>query len=96
MEDMRGILDGVNRMYHELDEKISEKGGIGGVIGMHRKIRETMECVSVGELESFLGEILRAKEALNRLEDEIVEMRILKEAYASAAARITSASHRLG
>lgn len=96
MEDMRGALDGVNRMYQDLDEKISEKGGIGGVIGMHRKVRDTMESISVAELESFLAEILRAKEALNRLEDEVVEMRILKEAYASAASRIGASGHRLG
>ncbi len=95
MEDMGGMLDGVGRMYQQLDEKLSAKGGMGSLVGMHRKIRELMESISVGELENLLGEILKAREALNRLQEDVLEIRILKEAYASSAVRLTSPAQRL-
>lgn len=96
MEDLRGFLEGVGRIYQQLDEKISEKGGMGNLVGMHRKMREMIESISVAELESLLAEILRAKEVLNRLQEDVIEIRILKEAYSSAAGRLDSPAHRLG
>ncbi len=89
MDDMRGQIDGVGRLYQQLDLKISEKGGLGNLFGLHRKIREALEAISVGELDTLLIEIQRAKESLNRLQEDIVEIRVLKEAFGSAVSRLT-------
>jgi hypothetical protein len=95
MEDMSGLLDGVGRMYQQLDEKLSPRGGMGTLVGMHRKIRDVLESISIGELENLLGEILRARDVLNRLQEDVLEIRILKEAYSSAALRLSATTQRL-
>ena len=85
MDDMRGHIDGVGRLYQQLDEKISEKGGMGNLFSMRRKMREALENISIVELENLLTEIQRAKEALDRLQEDVVEIRLLKEVLASGS-----------
>lgn len=93
MDDMTGQIEGVGRLYQQLDEKINEKGGLGNLFGLRRKMRETLEGISISELDNLLSEIIRAKEALLRLQEEIVEIRVLKEVLTSAS-RMTPTSHQ--
>ncbi len=79
MDDVKGQMEGVTRVYTELDNKISDKGGVQNLFGMNRKIRQALETISLGELDSMLAEIHRAKESLTRLQEDIVEIRVLKE-----------------
>ena len=88
MEDVKSQMEGVTRVYLELDNKISDKGGVQNLFGMSRKIREALESISIGELDSMLAEIHRAKEGLTRLHEDVVEIRVLKEVLSSPLQRI--------
>ena len=79
MDDVKNQIEGVTRTYTELDNKIADKGGVQNLFGMNRKIRQALESISIGELDSMLAEIHRAKEGLTRLQEDIVEIRVLKE-----------------
>lgn len=70
MEDVKSQMEGLTRVYIDLDNKISDKGGMQNLFGMNRKIRQALESISIGELDSMLGEIHRAKEGLTRLQFE--------------------------
>jgi hypothetical protein len=79
VDDVKSQMEGVTRVYIELDNKISDKGGVQNLFGMNRKIRQALESISIGELDSMLAEIHRAKEGLTRLQEDVVEIRVLKE-----------------
>lgn len=79
MDELKSQMEGVTRVYIELDNKISDKGGVQTLFGMNRKIRQALESITIGELDSMLAEIHRAKEGLTRLQEEVVEIRVLKE-----------------
>jgi len=79
MDDVKNQMEGVTRTYTELDNKMADKGGVQNLFGMNRKIREALESITLGELDSLLAEIHRAKEGLTRLQEDIVEIRVLKE-----------------
>lgn len=83
MEDLKSQMEGVTRVYLELDNKISDKGGVQNLFGMNRKMRQALETISIGELDSMLAEIHRAKEGLTRLQEDVVEIRVLKEVLSS-------------
>ena len=72
MDDVRGHLDGVGRLYEQVDEKIAEKGGLGNLFGMNSKLRDSMAGISSGDIDLLLNEIQRAKESLGRLEQELI------------------------
>jgi hypothetical protein len=84
MDDVKSQMEGVTRVYVELDNKISDKGGVQNLFGMNRKIRQALETISIGELDSMLAEIHRAKEGLTRLQEDVVEIRVLKEVLSSS------------
>lgn len=81
-----GHLEGVSRLYQQLDEKISEKGGLGNLFGLRSKLRESLEAISSSELDNLLNEVHRTREALNRLQEEVIELRFMKEVFSSDAA----------
>ena len=83
MDDVKSQMEGVTRVYAQLDEKISENGGVQNLFGMNRKIRQALESISMGELDNMLNEIHRAKEGLSRLQEDVVEIRVLKEVLSS-------------
>ena len=83
MDDLKNQMEGVTRTYSEFDSKMADKGGAQNLFGMNRKIRQALETVSIGELDSMLAEIHRTKEALTRLQEDIVEIRVLKEVLSS-------------
>lgn len=89
MDEIKEHMDGVGRLYQQLDEKISDKGGLGNLFGLHGKLRESLEAISPSELDGLLNEIHRSREALNRLQDEVTELRFLKEVFTSATSRVT-------
>jgi hypothetical protein len=67
VDDVKSQMEGVTRVYNDIDNKISDKGGVQNLFGMNRKIRQALESISIGELDSLLAEIHRAKEGLTRL-----------------------------
>lgn len=79
VDDVKSQMEGVTRIYVELDNKISDKGGVQNLFGMNRKIRQALETITLGEIDSMLAEIHRAREGLARLQEDIVEIRVLKE-----------------
>jgi hypothetical protein len=87
VDDVKRQMEGVTRVYNELDNKISDKGGVQNLFGMNRKIRQALESISIGELDSMLAEIHRAKEGLTRLQEDVVEIRVLKEVLSSPASK---------
>ena len=95
MDDVKSQMEGVTRVYSELDEKISGNGGVENLFGMNRKIRQALESISLGELDSMLSEIHRAKEGLTRLQEDVVEIRILKEILSSPAGKQLNGQPRL-
>jgi hypothetical protein len=50
---------------------------------MNRKLRQALESITIGELDSMLAEIHRAKEGLTRLQEDVIEIRVLKEVLSS-------------
>jgi hypothetical protein len=85
MDDLKNQMEGVTRTYSEFDNKMADKGGAQNLFGMNRKIRQALETISIGELDSILAEIHRAKEGLSRLQEDIVEIRVLKEILSAPA-----------
>lgn len=83
MDDLKNQMAGVTRTYTEFDNKMADKGGAQNLFGMNRKIRQALESVSIGELDAMLAEIHRTKEALTRLQEDVVEIRVLKEVLSS-------------
>jgi len=94
VEELKTQMDGVARLYQQLDEKISSKGGVQNLFGMNRKIREALETISLGELDNMLNEIHRAKEGLARLQEDVVEIRVLKEILSAPTPRQVNGSAR--
>ena len=95
MDDLKSQMEGVSRVYIELDGKISDKGGMQNLFGMNRKIRQALESISIGELDSMLAEIHRAKEGLTRLQEDVVEIRVLKEVLSSPVPQQANGQARL-
>jgi hypothetical protein len=85
MDDVKSQMEGVTRMYQQIDEKIAAHGGVQNLFGMNRKMRQALDTISIGELDNILGEIHRAKEGLTRLQEDVVELRVLKEVLTSTA-----------
>jgi hypothetical protein len=85
MDDVKSQMEGVTRMYQQIDEKITEHGGVQNLFGMNRKMRQALDTLSIGELDAILSEIHRAKEGLTRLQEDVVELRVLKEVLTSTA-----------
>jgi hypothetical protein len=95
VDDVKTQMEGVTRVYNELDNKISDKGGVQNLFGMNRKIRQALESVSIGELDSMLAEIHRAKEGLTRLQEDVVEIRVLKEVLSSPISKQVNGQPRM-
>lgn len=93
MEDIN-VLEGVSRLYHQLDEKISEKGGLASLFNLYDRIGGLLDQISTNELDSLIGDIQRAKETLNQLQEMATEIRVLKEIFTTAQSRIKPASQR--
>ncbi len=85
MDVLNVRFDGLNRLYQHLDEKISEKGGLENLFGLHGKLRESLEAISTGELDTLLNEIQKSRETLDRLQGQVTDLRLLKEAFSSSA-----------
>ena len=94
MDELKSQMEGVTRVYIELDNKISDKGGVQNLFCMNRKIRQALESITIDELDSILAEIHRAKEGLTRLQEDIVEIRVLKEVLSSPVSKQTNGQLR--
>ena len=94
VDDVKSQMEGVTRVYQQLDAKISENGGVQNLFGMNRKIRQALESITIGELDNMLNEIHRAKEGLTRLQEDVVEIRVLKEVLSSPAPRQANGNAR--
>jgi hypothetical protein len=93
MDELKAQMEIVARIYQQLDEKITEHGGVQNLFGINRKIRQALDTISFGELDNMLGEIHRARESLARLQEDIIEIRLMKEVL-SAANRGSNGSPR--
>ena len=87
MDDVKSQMEGVTRLYQQLDEKITDDGGMQNLFGMNHKIRQALESITIGDLDNMLNEIHRAKEGLTRLQENVIEIRVLKEVLSSSPAR---------
>ncbi len=85
MDVLNVRFDGLNRLYQHLDEKISEKGGLDNFFGLQGKLLESLEAISTSELDTLLNEIQKSREALDRLQGKVTELRFLKETFRSSA-----------
>jgi hypothetical protein len=84
MDDVRGRIEGVTRLYQQLGQALSGNGSFGDLLALHRRIREPLEAISAGELETLLSDIQQAREGLHHLQQQLIEMRVLKEAFAAS------------
>ncbi|MEE9144665.1 MAG: hypothetical protein V3U06_07860 [Candidatus Binatia bacterium] len=84
MDNLNGSFDGLNRLYQHLDGKISEKGGLDNLFGLHGKLRESLESISTGEFDTLLNEIQKSRAALDRLQGKVIDLRFLKETFTSS------------
>jgi hypothetical protein len=93
MEDIR-VLEGVSRRYHQLDEKIAEKGGLANFFGLYGRIMEILDLTSPNELDALINEIQRARETLEQLQEMVTEIRALKEIFATAKSRVAPGNQK--
>jgi len=94
VDDVKSQMEGVTRLYQQLDEKITDDGGMQNLFGMNRKIRQALESITIGDLDNMLNEIHRAKEGLTRLQENVIEIRVLKEVLSSGPPRIANGTAR--
>ena len=94
MDDVKNQMDGLARVYQQLDEKITEHGGFQNLFGINRKMRQALESISIGDLDNMLNEIHRAKEGLTRLQEDVIEIRLLKEVLNSSSIRPVNGNAR--
>ena len=85
MDSLNGHIDGLNSLYQHLDGKISGLEGLENVFSLHGLLRESLQAISTGELDTFLNEIQKSREALDRLQGQVTDLRFLKEAFSSSA-----------
>jgi hypothetical protein len=94
VDDVKSQMEGVTRLYQQLDEKITDDGGMQNLFGMNRKIRQALESITIGDLDNMLNEIHRAKEGLTRLQENVIEVRVLKEVLSSGPSRVVNGTVR--
>jgi hypothetical protein len=94
LDDVKNQMEGLARVYQQLDEKITEHGGFQNLFGINRKLRQALESISVGDLDNMLNEIHRAKEGLTRLQEDVIEIRLLKEVLNSSSMRPVNGNAR--
>jgi hypothetical protein len=94
VDDVKSQMEGVTRLYQQLDEKITDDGGMQNLFGMNRKIRQALESITIGDLDNMLNEIHRAKEGLTRLQENVIEIRVLKEVLSSGPSRAVNGTVR--
>ncbi len=94
MDDVKSQMESVTRLYQQLDEKITDDGGMQNLFGMNRKIRQALESITIGDLDNMLNEIHRAKEGLTRLQENVIEVRVLKEVLSSGPSRVVNGTVR--
>lgn len=94
MDDVKNQMEGLARVYQQLDEKITEHGGFQNLFGINRKMRQALESISIGDLDNMLTEIHRAKEGLTRLQEDVIEIRLLKEVLNSSSMRPVNGNAR--
>jgi hypothetical protein len=94
VDDVKSQIESVTRLYQQLDEKITDDGGMQNLFGMNRKIRQALESISIGDLDNMLNEIHRAKEGLTRLQENVIEIRVLKEVLSSGPSRVVNGTAR--
>ena len=87
MDRLNLRFDRLNRLYQHLDGKISEKGGLDNFFGLHVKLRESLDAISTGELDTLLNEIQKSRAALDRLQGKVTALRFLKETFRSSASK---------
>jgi hypothetical protein len=95
VDDVKSQMEGVTRVYQQLDEKITDHGGVQNLFGINRKIRQALESITIGDLDNMLNEIHRAKEGLTRLQEDVIEVRVLKEVLSSSPSRTINGSAKL-
>lgn len=84
MNDIRGAVEAVTQLCQQLDEKLSQQGGLKNTLGMHRKLREAVFAINSTELATLLNEIERARQTLDMLKADIAGLQSLKDAFKSA------------
>jgi hypothetical protein len=94
VDDVKSQMESVTRLYQQLDEKITDDGGMQNLFGMNRKIRQALESITIGDLDNMLNEIHRAKEGLTRLQENVIEVRVLKEVLSSGPSRVVNGTVR--
>ena len=94
MDDVKSQMEGVTRLYQQLDEKVTDDGGMQNLFGMNHKIRQALESITIGDLDNMLNEIHRAKEGLTRLQENVIEIRVLKEVLSSGPSRPANGTPR--
>jgi hypothetical protein len=95
VDDVKSQMESVTRLYQQLDEKIMNDGGMQNLLGMNRKIRQALESISIGDLDDMLNEIHRVKEGLTRLQEDMIEIRVLKEILTASSSRPANGMARL-
>jgi hypothetical protein len=87
VDDVKSQMESVTRLYQQLDEKITNDGGMQNLLGMNRKVRQALESISIGDIDDMLNEIHRVKEGLTRLQEDMIEIRVLKEVLTASSSR---------
>jgi predicted translin family RNA/ssDNA-binding protein len=84
MNDIKGTVEAVTQLYQQLDEKLSQQGGLQNILSMHRRLREAVFAINSGELATFLNEIERVKQTLDTLKADLAGLQSLRDALKSA------------
>ena len=81
LEEMMRQAEAILRFSEEVQRRMSEVGvdGISGVLNLYGQLRTAMDRVAQSEIEATSADVDRIVEAMNRLRDELVRIKALKQ-----------------
>ena len=81
LEEMMRQAEAILRFSEDVQHRMSEVGvdGIGGVLNLYGQLRSAMDRVAQSEIDATSADVDRLVDAMNRLRDELVRMKVLKQ-----------------
>jgi hypothetical protein len=81
LEEMMRQAEAILRFSEDVHHRMAEVGvdGIAGVLSLYGQLRGAMDRVAQSEIDATSADVDRLVDAMNRLRDELVRMKLLKQ-----------------
>ena len=95
MDDVKSQMEGVSRVYNELDNKVSDQGGVQNLFGMNAKFARHWNRSASANSIRCLPKYTAPRKDSTRLQEDVVEIRVLKIVLSSPASKQVNGQARL-